>query len=470
MNPVRTRFAPSPTGYLHVGSARTAIFNWAFSRRHGGRFLLRIEDTDRQRSTPESERAVLEGLRWLGLQWDEEPVRQSERRGRHEEAIEELLHNGHAYRCICTPAEIEQRKEAAIAAGRKWVYDGRCRERSHGPDCGRHTVRLRLPAHRLEWNDLVFGPSGQEPREIGDAIIRRSDGSPLYHLAVVVDDLDMGISHVIRGADHHPNTPLQLAIYEALERRPPAFAHLPLIVGADGKKLSKRRDPVAVRDYRDQGYLAEALRNWLVRIGWSHGDQEIFALEEIGKYFDLASVNRSHAQADPAKLLWLNEHYIKTLDRGGLFQRLQPYLEEEAGQAVTPTPRLLRLLDLLRERSKTLPEMARFARFLVVNPIEVEEKAARKYLRPAIAPLLADLHAALDGLEEWSETSLEKTFEEVRGRHGDVAMGKIAQPVRVAITGRAASPGIFETLEVLGKERSVERIGLALKQIREAQP
>ena len=261
---VRTRFAPSPTGFLHVGSARTALFNWAFARRHGGAMVLRIEDTDRERSTRESEQGIVDGLRWLGIDWDEGPLRQSERRAGHVEAIERLLARGRAYRCRCTPEQLEERKRATIARGDKWTYDGRCRDLGLGSDCGPHTVRLRLPEEgQLAWDDGVFGASGQDAREIGDRIIRRSDGDPLYHLAVVVDDLDMQISHVIRGADHHANTPFQIAIYQALECEPPHFAHVPLIVGPGGKKLSKRKDPVSVEQFRDEGYLPAAVANRL---------------------------------------------------------------------------------------------------------------------------------------------------------------------------------------------------------------
>ena len=320
---VRTRFAPSPTGFLHMGSARTALFNWAFARRHGGRMILRIEDTDRERSTREFEQTLLDGLRWLGIDWDEGPLRQSERRERHDAAVERLLSTGHAYRCVCTPEQLAERREKTLAAGRSWVYDGRCRELDLGPDCGPHTVRLRLaPDERLDWNDLVFGPSGQEAHEIGDMNIRRSDGQPLYNLAVVVDDLEMEITHVIRGADHLGNTSFQIALYRALGKQPPLFAHVPLIVGKGGKKLSKRRDPVSVQQYREDGYLPQALCNWLIRIGWSHGDQEVFSRQEIQRLFDLDAVNRSSAQADAGKLLWLNQHYIKSLPRDELVATL----------------------------------------------------------------------------------------------------------------------------------------------------
>ena len=467
MSSVRTRFAPSPTGFLHMGGARTALFNWAFTRRAGGRMLLRIEDTDEERSTRESEEAIYDGLGWLGIEWDEGPYRQSERRARHDAAIDGLLAKDRAYRCVCTPEQIEVRRQATIAAGRKWTYDGRCRELALGANAGRHTVRLRLPSEgKLAWHDLVYGESGQDVREIGDMIIRRSDGAPLYNLAVVVDDLEMGISHVIRGADHHSNTPFQLALYQALEHTPPLFAHVPLIVGPGGKKLSKRRDPVSVQDYRAQGYLPQALLHWLARIGWSHGDQEVFSRDEIRELFDLEKVHRAAAQADAGKLAWLNQHYIKTLPGPQLLHALLPFLSAAVAQPVVATPELARLTELLRERSKTLVEMASLARFLVTDRIAYETKAAEKHLKRELEPMLSDLHASLLELADWSEPELERVFEAVRARHGSPPMGKLAQPVRVAITGGPVSPGIFETLAVLGKPRAVGRIAEAIHFLR----
>jgi glutamyl-tRNA synthetase len=466
MSRVRTRFAPSPTGFLHLGSARTALFNWAFARRHGGEFVLRVEDTDLERSTTESEAQLLEGLEWLGLVWDEGPHHQSERRDRHGQVIEELIASGRAYRCICTRSDLEERKRATIAAGGKWTYDGRCREANHGPGCGAHTVRLKLPEQgSLGWNDLVYGPSGQDAREIGDRIIRRSDGGPLFHLAVVVDDIDMRISHVIRGADHHSNTPFQLAIYRALDAPPPAFAHVPLIVGDEGKKLSKRRDAVAIEHFREAGYLSEAVCNWLVRMGWSHGDREIFRLGEVASLFGLDAVGRSGARADPDKLLHLNQHYIKTLPTHALMARMQPFLEAVSGRPVSPTEDLGRLVDLQRERSKTLADLAGHCLFLVTEKVAYQEEPAKKHLRKEIAPALADLHARLSELAEWSEEALAGAFEATRDAQGGIAMGKLAQPVRVAVTGGVVSPGIFETLAVLGRERSLARIAEAIRWI-----
>ncbi len=476
---IRTRFAPSPTGYLHLGSARTALFSWAFARHHGGQFVLRIEDTDRERSTLESEQAVLEGLEWLGLDWDEGPYRQSERGTRHAEVIEDLLSRGVAYRCVCTREELEDRRQQA--EGRR-AYDGTCRDKGYEADCGIHTVRLRIAEHAdLSWDDLVFGPSGQEAGQIGDVIIRRGDGGPLYNLAVVVDDIDMGISHVIRGADHHPNTSLQIAIYQAMGEPLPLFAHVPLIVGASGKKLSKRRDPVSIQEFRDKGVLPQALRNWLVRIGWSHGDDEIFSQQDITRLFDLESIGRSPAQADPDKLEWLGQHYIKELPMPDLLAALDPHLEALAGSPAPRTPGFELLVDLLRERSSTLCEMAEKARFAAVDEIETDEKAAKKFLKPAALPILESLLKGLSGLADaagetgtaddpggsWNTVGIEGIFEAVRAEHGDVGMGKLAQPVRVAITGTSVSPGIYETLVALGRDRTLGRIQDAIARVRE---
>jgi len=460
MSPVLTRFAPSPTGFLHLGSARTALFSWAYARHHGGRFALRIEDTDRERSTAESEAALIEGLEWLDIEWDHGPYRQSQRTPHHAEIIEELLAKDRAYRCICTREELEERKRKTIAEGHKWTYDGRCRDLALGPDCGPHTVRLRLPASgMLGWDDAVFGPSGQDASEIGDRIIRRADGDPLYSLAAVADDVELGVTHVIRGADHHSNTPFHIALYRALEVEPPVFAHVPLIVGSSGKKLSKRRDPVSIAHYREQGYLPEAMRNWLIRVGWSHGDQEIFSRDEIIRYFDLDTVGRASAQADPDKLLWLNQHYIKAKPMEELLEALTPHLTPLLqGKPLPHPPGLEDLIDLNRERSKTLADMAQLSSWLVMDSIEYEGKAARKHLKVESLPRLRALHERMRALEPWSPGQLERLFGAVAAEVGGVAMGKLAQPVRVAVTGGTVSPGIFETLALLGKERSLQRI------------
>jgi glutamyl-tRNA synthetase len=469
MGDVRTRFAPSPTGFLHIGGARTALFNWAWTRRQGGRFVLRIEDTDRARSTPESERAVLAGLEWLGIDWDEGPHRQSERLEVYAAAVERLLARDRAYRCVCTPDEIEARRQAVLASGGKWTYDGRCAQAALGPGCGPHAVRLRVPREgRLAWHDRVFGPSGQEAHELGDMVIRRSDGMPLYHLAGVVDDVEMRITHVIRGADHLNNTPFHLALYAALDAPPPVFAHVPLIVGADGRKLSKRRDPVSVQHFREAGYLPEAMCNWLVRIGWSHGDQELFTREEIRTLFELDAVHRSPGHADPGKLDWINQGWIKQLPRERLIEELAPFLERAAGRRPDPAdPGFASLVDLLRERSRTLAEMAQRARFYALPDaaIEPDAKAAAKHWKPALRGPVGALREALAALPDagFEPASIEHTFEAVRARHPDLGRSAFAQAVRVAVTGEAASPGLFETLAALGRERTTRRLARALE-------
>ncbi len=467
MSSIRTRFAPSPTGFLHIGGARTALFNWALTRRLGGEFVLRIEDTDLERSTRESESAVLDGLEWLGIDWNEGPYRQSERVARHAEVIESLLDSGAAYRCICSSDRLEKQREAELASGGKGIYDGHCRDLQLAADCGPHTVRLRIDHDRsLRWDDLVFGPSGQDAREIGDGIIRRSDGTPLFHLAVVVDDLDMNMTHVIRGADHLSNTPFQLALYHALDAPVPAFGHVPLIVAKSGRKLSKRKDPVSIQKFKADGYLPEAMLNWLARLGWSHGDQEIFSASEIAEYFDLEHVGRSGAQADLGKLDHLNQHYLKARSAESLFDQASPFLDSIAGRPVSRDDGLDKLLDLLRERSNQLVEMAEKARFALVDEIEIEPGPAKKHLRPVVLEPLVALIEALEASPEWTLESIEQAFEQTCKAQGDLKLGKLAQPVRVAVTGTGASPGIYETLEVVGRERALARLRVAVEMIR----
>jgi glutamyl-tRNA synthetase len=468
MSTIRTRFAPSPTGFLHIGGARTALFNWALTRRHGGEFVLRVEDTDLERSTRESELAVLDGLRWLGIDWDEGPYRQTERAARHAEVIESLLESGAAYRCMCTKERLEELRAAELASGGKGIYDGHCRNLDLGADCGTHTVRLRIDHDSsLRWDDLVFGPSGQDAHEIGDGIIRRSDGTPLFHLAVVIDDIDMNITHVIRGADHHSNTPFQLAIYHALGAPIPTFAHVPLIVAESGRKLSKRKDPVSIQKFKADGYLPEAMLNWLARLGWSHGDQEIFSAAEIVEFFDLEHVGRSGAQADLDKLDHLNQHYLKARSAEALFEAASPFLDSVSGRSISRDDNVDKLLDLLRERSDQLVQMAEKARFALVDEIEIEPGPAKKHLRPVVLEPLEALIEALETTPDWTLASIEKAFEQTCQAQGDLKLGKLAQPVRVAVTGTGASPGIYETVEVVGRERALARLRVAVEMIRE---
>jgi glutamyl-tRNA synthetase len=456
---------------LHIGGARTALFNWAFARHQGGSFLLRFEDTDQARSTRESEEAVLEALSWLGLNYDPVPgfediPRQSERLERYREAIEGLLATGAAYRCTCTVEELEAARRAAREAGRQPGYNGTCRNKEIGPEPGRpFCVRLRTPEDGLtRWNDLIAGPSGEDISQLDDFIMLRSDGTPIYHLAVVVDDHDMGITHVIRGHEHMTSTPRQLLLYQALGFDPPEFAHVPLLVEAGGKKLSKRHASMSVQSYRDRGFAPEAVLNFIARLGWSHSDLEIFTKAELVKLFTLGGVGRSPSQVHDDKLLWLNQHYIKSLPMPTLFSHAQRFLEAEAGRPLRVEPQLERLIDLLRERSKTYVEMASLARFYLVDALEPEPKATRKYLSARIAQPLRELRDTFAVLPGWTQASLRGAFDAVIERH-ELKLGQLAQPVRVAVVGGPASPGIFETLEILGRERSLARIDAALARI-----
>jgi glutamyl-tRNA synthetase len=475
MPEVVTRYAPSPTGALHIGGARTALFCWAFARHHGGRFLLRFEDTDRERSTRANEQLVLEALDWLGIDFDPVPgfdgiPRQSEREPRYGELIRQLLESGHAYRCIATEAELEEMRERARREGRKRVYDGRYRDAGIRADCGRPSaVRLKVPESGAitRWDDLIAGPSGEAPEEVDDFVIARADGSAIYHFAVVVDDHDMGVTHVLRGREHMTSTPRQLLLYQALGWQPPLFAHVPLLVEPDGRKLSKRHGDVSVQAYRDRGFPPEAMLNYLARLGWSHGDLEIVGKAELARLFELSDIGRSPSQVHEDKLLWLSQHYLKTLPLERLAAYAQPFLEREAGGPVRLDERLRRGLDLLRERSQTLADMAAQARFLYVEQLELDEAAARKFLVPDVAAPLADLRAALADVPAWEQAELERAFHAVVERHG-LKLGKLAQPVRLAVTGRTASPGIFETLAALGRDWTLARLDAALARIRAA--
>ncbi|HTO52045.1 MAG TPA: glutamate--tRNA ligase [Myxococcota bacterium] len=467
--PVVTRYAPSPTGALHIGGARTALFNWAFARHERGQFLLRIEDTDRERSTLESEKLVLEALEWIGLSWDPVPgtggiPRQSERGLRYREAVAELLARGHAYRCIHTEAEVEAMRERAKARGEKPRYDRSCRDKNIGPDSEQpFCIRLRVPdsGGLTRWTDLIAGPAGEDASQLDDFVIARTDGSAIYHFAVVVDDHDMAVTHVIRGREHMTSTPRQLLIYQGMGWEPPAFAHVPLLVEPGGKKLSKRQDSVSVQSYRDRGYTPEAVLNYIARLGWGHGDLEIFSQDDLARLFTLEGVGQSPSQVHDDKLVWLSQHYIKTLPRERLVSHLQRFLDAEAQRPVVVDDALLRLIDLLRERSKTLVEMAALARFYYVDELSIEPKAAAKFLKRETAPRLSELQSALEGLASWDKPSLENVFQKLIAAHA-IELGALAQPVRVAVTGGTVSPPIFETLEVLGRERTLRRLGAAV--------
>jgi glutamyl-tRNA synthetase len=459
---VRTRFAPSPTGYLHIGGARTALFSWLFARHHGGRFVLRIEDTDRERSTPESLQAILDGLDWLGLDVDEGPFFQSARGPLYRAKTAELLAAGHAYRCYCTAAELEARRQEALAAGRRPAYDRRCRELA-APPAGRDsfTLRFRTPlGGETVVDDLVKGRVVFQNAELDDFVIARSDGSPVYNFCVVVDDVDMRITHVIRGDDHLANTPRQVLLYGALAAAVPLFAHVPLILGLDKTRLSKRHGATSVMAYRDLGYLPEALVNYLARLGWSHGDQELFSRAELVTHFSLENVGSSAGIFNPEKLEWVNFQYLKATPPGQLAEMLVPFLQRANLPVPTDRAWLTRVVATLRERAKTLVELAEFCRFYLVEVVEPDLKAAAKHLTPAVGPALDDLIARLVALETWTPESIEAAFHStLAGR--DMKLGALAQPVRVAVTGGTVSPGIFEVLDALGRERTLARLHAA---------
>jgi len=467
-----TRYAPSPTGDLHIGGARTALFNWALARCHGGQFLLRFEDTDRARSTRESEAAVLEAFEWLGLDYDPVPgfdqiPRQSERMARYAELVAPLVAAGAAYRCTCTSEEVNQMRNRAREAGQPHTgYDGSCREKDIGPDPGRpFCVRLRVDLDGpTRWQDLVAGPSGQDAEQIEDFVLLRTDGSPIYHVAVVVDDHDMGVTHVIRGREHILSTSRQLLLYRAFGFDAPEFAHVPLLVDTSGKKLSKRAESVSVQSYRDRGFTPEAVLNYIARLGWGHGDLEIVSKDELAKIFALSDVGSSPSQVHEDKLLWLSQHYLRELPAATLHAYVQPFLESVRGGPVEINASLAELLELLRPRAETLIDMAERAGFALSQEIEIEEKAARKHLKPEAREPLEKLRTELAGLGNWSAESVQPAFEAVCATL-ELKMGNLAQPTRVAVTGSSSSPGIYETLAVLGQQRTLERLDAALARL-----
>ncbi|WP_297056095.1 glutamate--tRNA ligase [Thermosulfurimonas sp.] len=464
MSAVKTRFPPSPTGHLHLGGARTALFNWLFARHHQGSFVLRFEDTDRERSRQEYVDSIREALEWLGLEWDEGPYFQSERLDLYREYAHKLYQSGHAYYCECPPEELERKRKEALASGRKPGYDGTCREKDLGPGPGR-VLRLRVPRPGVTVvEDLIRGAVSFDHSEIDDFILLRSDGSPTYHLAVVVDDLTMGITHVIRGDDHLSNTPKQLLLYRALEASPPFFAHVPMILGPDGARLSKRHGARSVLEYREEGYLPQALRNYLVRLGWSWGDQEIFTLEEMIEKFDLSRINKAAARFDPEKLLAVNAYWLRATPTPKLAEEVLPFLRK-LGLPVPEDRRYLEeALETVKPRARTLLEAAEMLRFYLVEEIDYDPEAARKFLTPDIAPVLERLLEELSRVE-FKDEPLERLFRGLAEETG-LKLKKIAQPVRVALTGKTVSPGLFEIMRILGRERVLRRLRRALEFIR----
>jgi glutamyl-tRNA synthetase len=466
-DPIVTRFAPSPTGFLHIGGARTALFNWLYARGHGGKMLLRIEDTDRERSTQAAIDAILDGLAWLGIDWDGDAVYQFARAGRHQEVVAELLAAGKAYRCYASPQELTEMREAARREGRSKLYDGRWRDRDpkDAPPGVKPVIRFKAPlSGETAIDDQVQGRVTWQNENLDDLVLLRSDGNPTYMLAVVVDDHDMGVTHIIRGDDHLTNAARQTQIYNALGWSVPVMSHIPLIHGPDGSKLSKRHGALGVDAYRAMGYLPAAMRNYLVRLGWAHGDQEIFSTDEMIAAFDLPQIGRSPARFDFAKLESLNGHYIRAAGDAELLAAIKgvlPHVANGAELAAKLTPdleaKLLAAMPGLKERAKTLVELIESARFLYAGrPLALDDKAAA-LLTVQARSLMGKLAAALAGIEPWSAAATEaavRTFAEAEG----VKLGAVAQPLRAALTGRATSPGIFEVLAVLGKTESLARL------------
>ena len=469
MAQVRTRFAPSPTGYLHIGGARTALFNFLFARHNGGKFILRIEDTDRERSTPEAIKAILDAMTWLGLDWDEGPFYQTERYPLYREKIQQLLAEGKAYPCVCTSQELDAKRQQAQKDKRKPMYNGNCRPPEEVipslPKDKPFTVRFR--SHRdgsTIVEDAVKGQVVFANRELDDLIIARSDGTPTYNFCVVVDDIEMNITHIIRGDDHLANTPRQILLYQALKHTPPRFAHVPLILGTDKARLSKRHGATSVMAYRDMGYFPEAVLNYLVRLGWSHGDQEIFSRDELIEKFSLESVGKSAGVFNPEKFLWVNSHYLKERPLSQLAEDVTPYIVAKGYAVPQDKSWLEKMVKTLRERSKTLVEVVDSAGFYLTDDISIDEKAATKFLTPEVRAPITKLIEKLTALDDFTEANIEQVFSTVLEDLG-LSMGQLAQPVRVALTGSTVSPGIHDVIAVLGKERTLRRLRSALQRL-----
>lgn len=463
---VRTRFAPSPTGFLHIGGVRTALFSWLFARHFHGEFVLRIEDTDRERSTQESVQAIIEALSWLGLTWDLGPFYQSERYQRYQEIAEQLLQENKAYCCECSKERLEHLRETQLAAKKKPRYDGRCRDKnlifSHKSS---QVIRFNNPpTGSVLFSDEVYGDISVNNSELDDMILIRSDGSPTYNFAVVIDDVDMQITHVIRGDDHINNTPRQINLFKALKATIPTFAHLPMILGEDGKRLSKRHGAVSVLQFKELGYLPEALLNSLVRLGWSHGDQEIFTLGEMIKYFNLKNVNRGASNFSYEKLNWLNQHYLRNNPPEKIAQQLQWHFNYR-NLDLSQGPNLVDLIPLQAERCKTLEEICEKSFYFYQDQLEYNEEAVKKFLRPVVLLPLEALYERFNHLKVWDKNTIQTCINEVSAGF-DMNMGKIAQPLRVATTGNSMSPAIDLTLSLLGKKRTLERLRYGLDLIR----
>jgi glutamyl-tRNA synthetase len=466
MTHVRTRFAPSPTGYLHIGGARTALFNFLFARHHGGKFILRIEDTDRERSTPEAIQAILDAMSWLELDYDEGPFYQTERYPLYKDKVTELLAKGKAYPCTCTPGELDTKRQLAQKEKRKPSYDGTCRP-AQGviaplPTDKPYTVRFRS---RREGStvvkDLIKGEVIFDNRELDDLIISRSDGTPTYNFCVVVDDIEMAITHIIRGDDHLSNTPRQIQLYEAFGHELPQFAHVPLILGTDKARLSKRHGATSVTAYRDMGYFPEAVVNYLVRLAWSYGDQEIFSRAELIEKFSLENVGKSAGVFNPEKFLWVNFQYLKSKSLSQLAEEIVPFIRAKGYPMPEDKVWLEKMIGTLQERAKTLTELVDAAHYYLSDEIAFDAKTAKQFLTTHVAGPLQSLTDKLSELTDFNESAIEHAFTRTLEEHG-LKMGALAQPVRVALTGGTVSPGIHEVIAVLGKERTIRRLRNAL--------
>jgi len=457
---VVTRFAPSPTGYLHVGGARTALYSWLVAKAAGGKFVLRIEDTDRERSTQPAIDAILEGMEWLGLTWDEGPYYQTKRFDRYEHYIDKLLQEDKAYKCYCSTERLEKMREEQMEAGQKPRYDGHCRDNPNVSG-DKYVVRFRNPQQgSVKFNDHIRGPIEFANTELDDLIIARSDGTPTYNFCVVIDDWEMNITHVVRGEDHINNTPRQINILQALGAPVPEYAHVSMILGDDGKKLSKRHGAVSVMQYRDDGYLPEAVLNYLVRLGWSHGDQEIFSVDEMIKLFSLDDVNKAASAFNTEKLNWLNQHYMKSLPVERVVPFLQWHFSDQAID-VSKGPALEKLIPLMADRVKTLKEMAEQSRYFYEEYEAFDEAAAKKHLRPVAREALEAVQDRLASLETWDAASIQAAIQQTADDL-EVGMGKVGMPLRVAVTGSGNSPSLDVTLELLSQEQVVGRIARAI--------
>jgi glutamyl-tRNA synthetase len=465
---IRVRFAPSPTGFLHIGGARTALFNWLYAKHNKGVFVLRIEDTDRSRSTDEYIDAIIEGMKWLGLDWDEGPFRQTERFDLYRSYVDKLMEEGRAYYCYCSPEELEARRKEAMAQGKPLKYDRRCLDLIEGVEGVKPVVRFRMPQEgRTVVDDLIRGKVEFDNAQLDDLIILRSDGTPTYNLTVVVDDVDMKITHIIRGDDHLNNTPRQIQLYNAFGFPVPKFAHLPMILGSDKSRLSKRHGATSVMAYYEMGYLSHALVNYLVRLGWSYGDQEIFSQGELIECFTFENVGKAAAVFNTEKLLWLNSQYIIKSSSDMLTDLVMPFLVKEniinEGEQLDKAW-LSRAIDTLKERSKTLVELANSLRYYIAEEVEYEEKARKKFLNEQSRELLLELKEGLQAMTDFTEQDIENLFRNIVEKR-DLKLGKLAQPVRVALTGGTQSPGIFEVLDVMGREKAIKRLEKAIESI-----